>query len=591
MRSHTSTNSCIPPYVLEIRIVRQSWTAAKMARTTGVVGTVILRRQQQQQRQQQPQASIDIGPPTSRRIRRQKSAERMHTATNSTWGMKVRRVGLAARRFVRRLRVIQAGRGCSRELTYVFSVVSALLIFALSLCFFVAAYGSPYDMYLRGHKILYWGRKPSVGWDKIRPTAKRRSVDEEPIPILIKSINSPGNEHGRPIKQPFEAPHDEDYGGLIFELLEEGGERTILEDSSDSSRRESDDDSSQSDSMDSYYAFDDDHIRHEQCRRVSWHRLHHPNCNVIHEAFMLQAAEFRYLANGFYRDVLSLTGDTGEESIVKTLRLKKHDVDYESMEYVRMDALVMERLTGSPRIVDIYGHCAVTVYTETLPGEIESNAVPHSHMKQSEVDKNFGPQNDWSPELKLSLALGFAEALADLHGFKDGVIVHDDVQLCQFLTDKNGNLKLNDFNRAEIMLYDEGLGEYCKYVNDGAYGNNRAPEEWWKRPLNEQIDTFSFGNAVYMLLTGLEPFYTVDDDKVVHEKMKRGATAYIDDRYRTRSFAESKLVDLIELCFKYDPEERITIFEAVNFLRKALEENEKRKELNIPFGDEQLQKY
>ena len=537
--------------------------------------------------EEQPQSAIEIEPLTTRR--RKKRAARSYTSAHSTLGIRLRRVGLSARRSIGHL--TQACGGCSRELSYVVSVGSALLIFALSLYVLMKAYGSPYNLNLRGHRAFYWGHKPGAGRLKIRPTTKRRCVDEEPIPILIKSLISRGGKHNsrRLFKQPIEKPDQEDYGGLKFDLLEEGEGREILEGSSNSGRERGEE--SSSDSMDAYYAFDDDHVRHKRCRRVSWHRYYHPNCNVVHEAFMLEAAAgFQYIDHGFFRDVFSLTDDTGEESIIKVLRLKKHDVDYESLEYVRMDALVMERLTASPRIVNMYGHCATSVYTESLPGEIEKNAVPHSHMKQRDVDKNFGPQNDWSPELKLSLALGFAEALADLHGFKDGVIVHDDVQLCQFLTDKNGNLKLNDFNRAEVMLYDENRGEYCKYINDGAYGNLRSPEEWWKRPLNEQIDTFSFGNLVYMLLTGLEPFYTIDDDEVVHKKMKRGATAYIDDRYRKRSFAESKLVELIELCFIYDPGERITIFGAVDFLREALTENEERKKLNIPFEDEHLSK-
>jgi hypothetical protein len=33
------------------------------------------------------------------------------------------------------------------------------------------------------------------------------------------------------------------------------------------------------------------------------------------------------------------------------------------------------------------------------------------------------------------------------------VIVHDDISLSQFLASKDGFMKLNDFNRAEVMLW------------------------------------------------------------------------------------------------------------------------------------------
>ena len=46
------------------------------------------------------------------------------------------------------------------------------------------------------------------------------------------------------------------------------------------------------DRYDNYYAVDDDAVRNEvfsdfesnHCRRVSWHRLYNPNCNLIHES-------------------------------------------------------------------------------------------------------------------------------------------------------------------------------------------------------------------------------------------------------------------------------------------------------------------
>jgi hypothetical protein len=49
--------------------------------------------------------------------------------------------------------------------------------------------------------------------------------------------------------------------------------------------------------------------------------------------------------------------------------------------------------------------------------------------------------------------------------------VHDDVQLCQWLATKDGNLILGDFNRAEVMDYNPRKGTYCKYNNGGGWGN------------------------------------------------------------------------------------------------------------------------
>ena len=55
----------------------------------------------------------------------------------------------------------------------------------------------------------------------------------------------------------------------------------------------------------------------------------------------------------------------------------------------------------------------------------------------------------------------------------------------------------------------------------------------------------------------------------------KGKLAYIDPRYRERSFAEAQLVDVMEKCWVYDPDERIDIFEVVRLLRMAVAENKK----------------
>ena len=55
--------------------------------------------------------------------------------------------------------------------------------------------------------------------------------------------------------------------------------------------------------------------------------------------------------------------------------------------------------------------------------------------------------------------------------------------------------------------------------------------------------------------------------------IKNGTTAFIDPRYNERSFAESKLVEIIPQCWIYDPRQRIDIFRLVDFLRIAVEES------------------
>jgi len=121
---------------------------------------------------------------------------------------------------------------------------------------------------------------------------------------------------------------------------------------------------------------------------------------------------------------------------------------------VRMDAFVTERLTSNKHTVDIYGYCGLSMLTEYFAwGDIEDDVVGYQKHK-----KNFNPveadelkiYNNFTSIEKLKLALAMVKPVEALHNFKDGVIVHDDIQLCQYLwTDESKkDVKLNDFNRA-----------------------------------------------------------------------------------------------------------------------------------------------
>ncbi len=273
-----------------------------------------------------------------------------------------------------------------------------------------------------------------------------------------------------------------------------------------------------------------------------------------------------------------MEGTYDPELVIKVQNFEDSRYETDRYEFVRMDALIMERLTASPRIVDVYGHCAVSVLTEYLPKELDGIAAPYvSRYRQTKIvakqkkENNIKPINNLSVHEKLDITIQMAEAIADLHGFKDGVLIHDDIQLPQFLFSKEGKIKLNDFNRGEAMLFNEKKGEYCHYQNGPGGGDWRAPEEYDDGYLDEKIDVWSFGNNVYSLLTGLYVFYDVfgeDEYKVIKKKILNGEKTVIDPVYQTRSYIEQSLVEIIEKCWTFDPNERPSIFEIIDDLKK-----------------------
>jgi serine/threonine protein kinase len=101
----------------------------------------------------------------------------------------------------------------------------------------------------------------------------------------------------------------------------------------------------------------------------------------------------------------------------------------------------------------------------------------------------------------------------------------------------------------------------------------RAPEEYPGKRIDEGIDTFSLGNNIYTLLTGLWPFYGYTSYSAIQRKLLRHERAYIDPRYSSRSYAESKLVEVMEQTWEFNPDDRISIFKVVDVLRKAVTAN------------------
>lgn len=382
---------------------------------------------------------------------------------------------------------------------------------------------------------------------------------------------------------------DTDYGGLTIQNV--GRERQISDlDFLLASEFRHPDQNRDDDGNDAYLAFDDDFIRgtegtlnenptNKVCHRTSGHRTNFQNCNTIFESELI-SNHVKYLNAGSYRQVFSISNSLprrNETLCVKDMYIG-NDFASGDYEFVRMDAMVAERLTWSPRIYDIYAFCGLSILSEFFPhGDINGEAIigsgypPSKKKRKGEKPDELRPYNNLSSEQKLVMSLQMAEAIADLHGDRDGVIVHQDIQLGQFLKNEDESLiKLNDFNRAEFMLWDNKAKDYCKYGEGEGNGNWRSPEEYFDRDLDQQVDVFSLGNNMYSLLTGLWVFYEGDEN--VAKRVKAGEKPYIDPRYTHRSLAEARLAEIIDKCLSYYPEDRPSIFEVVKFLRNALKE-------------------
>ena len=160
--------------------------------------------------------------------------------------------------------------------------------------------------------------------------------------------------------------------------------------------------------------------------------------------------------------------------VFKTSDVEDYGFDYSDYEFIRMDGLVSERLTAYDNIVDMYAFCGIAFVSEAMmDGELETAAVPLGGRKKVELNDKDGldPRNNFTAEQKLQYGLEMAEAIAVLHSFPDGMIIHDDIQMTQFLFTPDGHLKLNDFNRAEVVLWNEEDQEYCKYRNYKGQGD------------------------------------------------------------------------------------------------------------------------
>jgi hypothetical protein len=239
------------------------------------------------------------------------------------------------------------------------------------------------------------------------------------------------------------------------------------------------------------YRNDEDITGPVLCRRNNWQSKVFPVCNHFHESTLdrnfesvsvnggngsmqqrhqLQEYIIEFRGHGYFRDSWLLhrpdtygssgtstmtTGQSDSKSknssssfVWKSMRLKDYfDFDYDMMYQIHREAIIMERLTSSERIVDMYGHCGTSIFAENMKEDVTLDIVPgDGYMRQKDLDKlettDVHPMNNLTLAEKLDMAIVMAESLADIHGYKGGAIAHGDVHPDQWLRSSTGQIKL-----------------------------------------------------------------------------------------------------------------------------------------------------
>lgn len=211
-----------------------------------------------------------------------------------------------------------------------------------------------------------------------------------------------------------------------------------------------------------------DPIETNHCKaQYDWQLSSFPTCNLVHEVADLtnllyshkrkSGKQIRLIGNGYYRDVWTVRQQESWNKtniVIKTLRYA-HDYTLRNYDRHRRDAIVMDRLSQSQHILDIYGYCANSGLFEYAGGGTVSRLLVADRRNAQNV----------TLLQKIHVASQLATALAELHNVdREGraSIAHTDITAGQFVK-VNGIYKLNDFNRARLLLWDNKNDKPCGY--------------------------------------------------------------------------------------------------------------------------------
>ncbi|XP_022995040.1 calcium-dependent protein kinase 34-like [Cucurbita maxima] len=233
---------------------------------------------------------------------------------------------------------------------------------------------------------------------------------------------------------------------------------------------------------------------------------------------------------------------SGEQLACKTIAKRKL-VNKEDIEDVRREVQIMHHLTGQLNIVELKGayedkHSVHLVMELCAGGELFDRIIAKGH---------------YTERAAASLLRTIVQIVHTCHSMG---VIHRDLKPENFLLlskDETSPLKATDFGLS--VFYKQG--EVFKDIVGSAY--YIAPEVL-KRRYGPEVDIWSVGVMLYILLCGVPPFWA-ESEHGIFNAILRGHVDFTSDPWPSVSPAAK---DLVRKMLNSDPKQRLTAFQVLN---------------------------